>query len=438
MKRNTSFFWASDDLHDDEYSDIDDGYELDACTSDDIIGSIDTTPSSPERVALNTHSSYDRSGYGTSTASTTHDNQQQQPLAFRRRQLFDVPKTTSKQLIGDNHDMSIRFQVVIWHIGTIDVQTGCVKMRFRLTLFWNDYGDNLNTQSSPTKQANKSNTPNAATDDVWIMEGRQRAYLRNKHDESTIKEMIDVPPVSIMNAVEFETVDGPEITVQRVTDGCQQFRRMRWTCMYSGLLFQGDHMSVKDFPHDSHLIKLKLGILAHRKKGHRWDYRIHKLALANESDSQGSTHIPFGLVVDHCHVPDFGFEASDLQFEFLPLTYGRTWKNKTTGLQINRKLSEDGGGGGELDVFLQVSLPVFRQSGHYDKSILPVLVMLNIIAISCLARNFNSASASAELMLGIAFVQVGIRLTLDSRLPSVGYQIKMQVSLGRVRFIRLF
>ena len=107
-------------------------------------------------------------------------------------------------------------------------------------------------------------------------------------------------------------------------------------------------------------------------------------------------------------------------------------------MQNKRKLSEDGGRGGELDVFLQVSLPVFRQSGHYDKSILPVLVMLNIIAISCLARNFNSASASAELMLGIAFVQVGIRLTLDSRLPSVGYQIKMQVSLGRVRFIRLF
>ena len=29
-------------------------------------------------------------------------------------------------------------------------------------------------------------------------------------------------------------------------------------------------------------------------------------------------------------------------------------------------------------------------------------------------------------MLSIAFVQVGIRLTLDSRLPSVGYTIKMQ------------
>jgi hypothetical protein len=29
-------------------------------------------------------------------------------------------------------------------------------------------------------------------------------------------------------------------------------------------------------------------------------------------------------------------------------------------------------------------------------------------------------------MLSIAFVQLGIRLTLDSRLPSVGYTIKMQ------------
>ena len=122
--------------------------------------------------------------------------------------------------------------------------------------------------------------------------------------------------------------------------------------------------------------------------------------------------MPRGLVVDHCHVPDFGFDPSNLRFEFVPLTYGGCKK-----LDSNRE---------ERDVFLQVTLPVYRQSGHYDTSILPVLVMLNIIAISCLARNFGSASASTELMLGIAFVQVGIRLTLDNRLPSVGYQIKMQ------------
>lgn len=202
--------------------------------------------------------------------------------------------------------------------------------------------------------------------------------------------------------------DSPDITmINRAT------RSMRWTCMYNTTLFQGDHMSVKDFPHDTHQIKLKVGILAHRGRGGRWDHNTYRLALATEADSQGSTRIPYGLVVDHCHVPDFGFDPADLHFRFLPLTYGG-WKKSDIGGQQDR------------DVFLQVTLPVHRQSGHYDTSILPILVMLNIIAISCLIRNFGSASASTEIMLSIAFVQVGIRLTLDSRLPCVGYQIKMQ------------
>jgi len=80
------------------------------------------------------------------------------------------------------------------------------------------------------------------------VEGRQRAFL-SKHQEYTVKEVINVPPVSIMNAVEFETVDAPGITM--VADRGTS-RSMRWTCMYNVTLFQGDHMSVKDFPHDEH------------------------------------------------------------------------------------------------------------------------------------------------------------------------------------------
>jgi len=181
--------------------------------------------------------------------------------------------------------------------------------------------------------------------------------------------------------------------------------------MYNATLFQGDHLSVKDFPHDRHQIKIKLGILAHRGRGARWDHYIYKLDLAGPEDSKGSTRVPHGLVVDHCHVPDFGFDKSDLRFEFMPLMFGG-WK------EISHRDCRDS--------FLQVTLPVYRQSGHYDTSILPMLVMLNVIAITCLTRNFASATAATEIMLSIAFVQVGIRLTLDSRLPSVGYQIKMQ------------
>mmetsp|Transcript_7392 Transcript_7392/g.16758 ORF Transcript_7392/g.16758 Transcript_7392/m.16758 type:complete len:465 (-) Transcript_7392:136-1530(-) len=398
MQRNTSFFWASDDLRDnnnngdeeianDEDNGIDIGWsvpiicegENDELSEETTIGSNDAPAS--ERIALNQHFH----GYG---SANNHVNGNGPLLSSGAKVL-----------------KSIRFQVVIWHIGTIDVQTGFINMRFRLTLFWNDHPKDAESSSS-TKAKNHASGGGGA----WAMEGRQRAH-RNKwnHQDSTVEETIDVPPVSIMNAVEFETVDPPEIMMVNT-----QTRSMRWTCMYNAKLFQGDHMSVKDFPHDVHQIKLKLGILAHRGRGGRWDHTIHKLDLANEGDSQGSTRVPHGLVVDHCHVPDFGFDPSDLGFQFIPLMYG------------GRKNADEDSTGEERDEYLQVTLPVYRQSGHYDTSVLPTLAMLNIIAITCLTRNFGSATAATELMLGIAFVQVGIRLTLDNRLPSVGYQIKMQ------------
>ena len=41
-----------------------------------------------------------------------------------------------------------------------------------------------------------------------------------------------------------------------------------------------------------------------------------------------------------------------------------------------------------------------------------------------LNRNFAGSAASTELVLSIAFVEFGIRLSIESRLPSAGHQIK--------------
>ena len=291
----------------------------------------------------------------------------------------------------------IRFQVVIWHIGTVDVQLCQVKMRFRLTIFWNDDRRQWNGGRSADRPSRE-----------WVMDGRQRAYARaaeggRQPDEDGPDAVMDVPPVSILNAVDFEGVDAAEIDMID-----PRTRLMRWTCMYSAVLFQ-PQMSVRDFPHDSHDILLKVGVLAHRGPGGRWDRTLHPLELADDRDSQGSTAVPHGLIVDHCHIPDFAFKSSDLAFDFLPLGYGV----RTVPLA-------------KRDVYLQVRLPVHRKSYYFDSSVMPILAVLNVIAITCLIRNFTSATAAAEILLSIAFVQVGIRLTLDSRLPSVGYQIKMQ------------
>ena len=38
------------------------------------------------------------------------------------------------------------------------------------------------------------------------------------------------------------------------------------------------------------------------------------------------------------------------------------------------------------DVTLQVKIEVFRESGYYDKNIMPFMATLSLVAISCLKR----------------------------------------------------
>jgi len=294
MQRSTSFFWASDDLrdsgedHGDDYLEVGDeenlllnggnntgmGWPIDEGEGSDedfydeehkqevLLPLTDervTLNGNPERNAPNGNSN----GYGSSflhnfdiengggwsvppnadsaVSVETLTNGEQigrrwsvDPVApVNRRRLFNHMPMTNKGR-GDDHSAritaknvprkSIRFQVVIWHIGTIDVQTGHVKMRFRLTLFWNDGTPGNKTTNGAT------NSTTDCDDDVWVMEGRQRAYRKKWRGEggsssSTVEEVIDVPPVSILNAVELEIVDdAPEITMVD-----KQTRSMRWT-----------------------------------------------------------------------------------------------------------------------------------------------------------------------------------------------------------------
>ena len=64
--------------------------------------------------------------------------------------------------------------------------------------------------------------------------------------------------------------------------------------------------------------------------------------------------------------------------------------------------------------------------GYYDKNIMPLLSILNIVSISILTLDADNYFQRGLMSLNIAFVEVGLRMTLDSHLPSVGYQIKMQ------------
>jgi hypothetical protein len=195
----------------------------------------------------------------------------------------------------------------------------------------------------------------------------------------------------------------------------------RWTCLYKATLSQSDYIRVDNFPHDRHELTLHLGILAHRGIGQRWDRLRYPLALATEDDSQGSTRIPHGLLVDHVRIPDFLHDKT-LQFAFVDVPVGShaSMYSNSIGRNFSSKKHT------LPDRQLLVKVLVTRESAHYDRSIMPTLLLLNGLAVTSLIRNFDSATASTEIMLSIAFVEIGIRLSIDSHLPSVGYPIKMQ------------
>jgi len=386
---------------------------------------------------------------------------------------------------------TIRFQIIVWSIGSPDVKSGRVSMKFRVTMFWNvTIGDpktpassadhnNLNVNSAnlvpngPGASANLEKLPKPKGPTVWVMSGRGRAYEKNlrdtlpssSNDPPAQNSIVDVPPVSILNSDSFEIIGQPEIML--LQESKQKGRLMRWSCMYRAQLHQED-MTVKDFPHDSHRLCIKIGILSQRQPGGIWDRNKWKLALANESDTQRTIKVPHGLIVDNVRIPGFHYnKEKGMEFDFIPLSHGgesggvrdrsrsrrsRRGKEKngstsefsefistsSTNLhhdrhhhrkQYHRKQSQiipnD-----STDHILRTSVQVSRDSGYYDKNIMPLLYMLNIVAISILSLDATFFFQRGLLALNIAFVEIGLRMTLDSKLPHVGYNIKMQKVLN--------
>ena len=199
-----------------------------------------------------------------------------------------------------------------------------------------------------------------------------------------------------------------------------------------------ESMNVAQFPHDSHDLVLKLGILSQRQPGGRWDRRKWKLGLANESDTQGSVRIPFGVLVDHVAVPGFRISDRGLEFELAPIEFGHsaasTWSNNSSN-NNNRNLNSRH----DQEFCVKTKIRVKRNSAYYDRNIMPLLDILNLVSISILvsldATNFFQRGL---LCLNIAFVEVGLRTSLDARLPTVGYEIKMQKLLNSFFFSILY
>eukprot|EP00977_Amphora_coffeiformis_P018624 scaffold6611_cov150-Amphora_coffeaeformis.AAC.5 len=300
---------------------------------------------------------------------------------------------------------TIRFQVLIWNVGALDVVQGRVPVTFRVTIFWNDVSC---IREDLDAAIDSNDSASIGPQRLWEMRGRQKAVPARESRDEAAGQAIDVPPVSILNVVTFDTIGAPDITLLRQDTGLWQ-----WTCMYRATLMQ-DHWNVANFPHDEHEICLKLAVLANRKADARWDRRVWQLGLATEKDSMGCVRVPHGLIVGDLSIPEFTHD-NDLKFNFGSL---------------------DIGPGGTLmsERCLVVKIKVRRNSHYYDRNIVPLLAMLNLVALTITGLGADKFFERGLLTLNIAFVEISIRMATDKNLPSVPYQIKLQKVLNEYFF----
>ena len=296
-------------------------------------------------------------------------------------------------------------------------------------MFWDDEEEEFDEGAVMMDGSGGNNNTNNNKHTEWTMEGRRKAYERLITDDSIVKK-VDVPPISLLNVVTFDVIGQAEVCVLRDSSyrnkalgGTIRRRLMRWTCLYKATLMQ-HNMRLDTFPHDEHVLTLKLGLLVHRRPGGRWDMNKYRLDLATEDDSQHSTRIPHGLIVDHARVPNFQYNPDEgLDFQFVPCSVGGEQPRPGDVMKVKR------------DSCLEVRLRVCRDSGYYDRNIMPLIGMLNLVAVTIpLTMEGNYFFQRGLLLLNITFVQINLRMSVDAKLPSVGYQIKMQSIMNQFFF----
>ena len=305
---------------------------------------------------------------------------------------------------------NIRFQVIIWSIERPDISLSRVSIKFRVSLFWND---------------TESNFPDGACEESgssvgrWFMAGRDKAvfrYYKTPNDDME-EHYFNIPPLSILNANSFNVIGAPDVTLLRRRDGL-----MRWTSMYKAVLTQ-DEMTVTHYPHDEHFLLIKLGILQQRNIREPWDRRKWRLGLATADDSADSIRVPYGMVVDSIRIPEFELGQEGAKFELVPLSFGNLAKCDDF----------------DRDKSLEVKVRVIQESGYYDKNIIPLLLIIAVVGVTItVTLDAVDFFQRGLLCLNCAFVEVSLRMSIDSRLPRVKYQIKLQRIMNHFFYILFF
>ena len=122
----------------------------------------------------------------------------------------------------------------------------------------------LSINGSPCGCAIESGNESFVRSAVTRFELKCRRKFRPEDVAEGVDRIVYVPPVSILNAVDFDLLGEAEVCRLNTEE-----HLMKWSALYRASLLQ-DSMHVGEFPHDDHELVLRLGILKHRQRRKRW------------------------------------------------------------------------------------------------------------------------------------------------------------------------
>jgi hypothetical protein len=287
--------------------------------------------------------------------------------------------------------MANRLKRSIRHIGAINVVESKVDMRFRVTSFWNDRTRDVNDQLVPLLKERR----------ILQIQGRRKAQLKKR-------VQLDIPQVAILNFSALDILNFPaEVTLLNEKGK----RLLRWTCEFLATFQQGlqqctlqqglqpglqQGIDAKLFPYDEFDLRVDLGISVYKQVGREWDETDGDvLGLATWNDNERKATNPHGAVENNVIIPGFLHK---------PLVISSEKDN--SGKMIGGKV-------------MRYRIRVRRQHAYFNQNILLPLVALHICAIMALVLPIEDFAGRASVLLTVAFLEIGLRLSLDSRLPEV-------------------
>ena len=190
---------------------------------------------------------------------------------------------------------------------------------------------------------------------------------------------VDVPPLSIMNAIDMSTEGAPQVThLHGVRRGL-----MRWTCMYKTTLTLQDS-SLFLYPFDSHEITIKYAITF----GPFQDALVQPATEDQQQRAASQRRLPpFGHIEGACRlsgflIGQFGVDA----------------------------ISEDLGRFG-------VVMEVHRRSQYFTATVIPQINLLLFLGCLAFVVPISHGSARMTMTMSTMFALAALRVSIDKILP---------------------